>query len=80
MVFQEHRLLPWAILIRELVARHQPGVVLATHNVDEAIAIADRILIMRDGEIAASYRWPTHAGLRQILLHELGVENDSRAA
>jgi sulfonate transport system ATP-binding protein len=70
------------ILIRELVARHKPGVLLVTHDVDEAIAIADRILVMRDGGIAASYLTDgqPHADLRGILLQELGVENDSRAA
>lgn len=70
------------VLIRELVARHRPGVLLVTHDVDEAVAIADRILVMRGGEIAASYL--THdinaTALRGKLLRELGVESDSRAA
>lgn len=62
-------------LVRELVARHRPGVLLVTHDVDEAIAIADRVLVMRGGRIAASY----HVGaqdegsLRTSLLQELGV-------
>jgi sulfonate transport system ATP-binding protein len=34
-------------LVRELVTRHRPGVLLVTHDVDEAIALADRILVMR---------------------------------
>lgn len=69
-------------LIRELVARHRPGVLLVTHDVDEAIAIADRILVMRMGNIAASYavHGENPADLRRILLSELGVESDSRAA
>ena len=68
------------VLIRELVALHQPGVLLVTHDVDEAIAIADRILIMRDGHIAASYQTADCTGpaLRQALLAELGVETDTR--
>ena len=37
------------VLVKELVARHRPGVLLVTHDVDEAIALADRILVMRDG-------------------------------
>lgn len=70
------------VLIRELVARHKPGVLLVTHDVDEAIAIADRILVMRGGNIAASYRTEDASPLqlREALLRELGVESDSRAA
>ncbi|MEI4488298.1 ABC transporter ATP-binding protein [Frigidibacter sp. MR17.14] len=68
------------VLIRELVARHRPGVLLVTHDVDEAVAIADRILIMRQGRIAASYDTADTAGLRDRLLAELGVETDTRAA
>lgn len=70
------------VLIRELVARHTPGVLLVTHDVDEAIAIADRILIMRHGAIAASHltRATPPAPLRETLLHELGVTDGSRAA
>jgi sulfonate transport system ATP-binding protein len=70
------------VLIRELVARHRPGVLLVTHDVDEAVAIADRILVMRGGEIAASYLTDgiSAAALREKLLRELGVESDSRAA
>jgi sulfonate transport system ATP-binding protein len=70
------------VLIRELVARHRPGVLLVTHDVDEAVAIADRILVMRAGAIAASFDRATTppAQLRERLLKELGVESDSRAA
>src|SRR5262249_1982638 len=39
-------------LVKELVARHQPGVLLVTHDVDEAIALGDRTLVMRNGGIA----------------------------
>lgn len=68
------------VLIRELVARHRPGVLLVTHDVDEAVAIADRILVMRAGQIAASYTVAGTTGLRDTLLKELGVETDTRAA
>ena len=63
------------VLVRELVARHRPGVLIVTHDVDEAIVLADRILVMRAGEIAASYRPADHAPseLRPLLLGELGV-------
>ncbi|WP_131792641.1 ABC transporter ATP-binding protein, partial [Candidatus Protofrankia datiscae] len=43
-------------LVRELVARHRPAVLLVTHDVDEAITLADRVLVMRTGEIAAEHR------------------------
>lgn len=70
-------------LVKELVARHRPGVLLVTHDVDEAIALADRALVMRDGVIAAEYAvsaqarahrsHPDAVALRDRLLTELGV-------
>ncbi|WGD28314.1 ABC transporter ATP-binding protein [Ancylobacter sp. WKF20] len=62
-------------LVKDLVARHQPGVLLVTHDVDEAIRLGDRILVMRDGVIAAEHRpTPEHdAAVRAELLRELGV-------
>lgn len=62
-------------LVKELVARHQPGVLLVTHDVDEAIALADRILVMRDGRIAFEHRATrgATAATRASLLAELGV-------
>jgi sulfonate transport system ATP-binding protein len=63
-------------LVRELVAKHRPGVLLVTHDVDEAIALADRILVMRGGSIAFEHR-TNGAGSASIaradLLAELGV-------
>jgi sulfonate transport system ATP-binding protein len=64
-------------LVRELVNRHRPGVLIVTHDVDEAITLADRILIMRSGRIAASFT-PSEADrpqLRRALLEELGVQH-----
>jgi sulfonate transport system ATP-binding protein len=63
-------------LVRELVASHRPGVLLVTHDVDEAIALADRILVMRDGRIAFEHRTKgdgSAAIARTELLAELGV-------
>ena len=61
-------------LVGELVARHQPGVLLVTHDVDEAIALADRILVMRHGAIAFEHRNDACASIsRPDLLAELGV-------
>jgi sulfonate transport system ATP-binding protein len=63
-------------LVKHLIERHQPGVLLVTHDVDEAIALADRALIMRNGAIAAEYRVTdqTQAELRDVLLAQLGVD------
>ncbi|MFH0301225.1 ABC transporter ATP-binding protein [Bradyrhizobium sp. 31Argb] len=63
-------------LVRELVASHRPGVLLVTHDVDEAITLADRILVMREGRIA--FEHPTKGDgasriARAELLTELGV-------
>jgi sulfonate transport system ATP-binding protein len=69
-------------LVRALIARHRPAVLLVTHDVDEAILLADRVLAMRDGRIAAEHRIPARAhdrgdpefaALRATLLAELGV-------
>lgn len=62
-------------LVKKLVARHRPGVLLVTHDVDEAVELADRILVMRAGQIAdvhmpAQY---TPQALREALLISLGV-------
>ncbi len=76
-------------LVQELVARHRPGVLLVTHDVDEAIALADRVLVMRRGAIAVEHAVPAAAradrahpltaGLRHALLAELGVATDLAA-
>lgn len=70
-------------LVKQLVARHRPGVLLVTHDVDEAIALGDRALVMRHGAIAGEYpisraanlhrSHPDAIRLRDILLSELGV-------
>jgi sulfonate transport system ATP-binding protein len=38
-------------LVRELRRRHHASMLLVTHDVDEAIALADRILVMNNGRI-----------------------------
>jgi sulfonate transport system ATP-binding protein len=74
-------------LVRELVAKHRPGVLLVTHDVDEAITLADRILVMRHGVIAFEHQTRAAgtkgAGPASIsrgdLLAELGVVSHAAA-
>ena len=39
-------------LVAELCARHHPGVLLVTHDVEEAILLADRVLVLTDSRIS----------------------------
>jgi sulfonate transport system ATP-binding protein len=41
-------------LVLSLWARHRPAVLLVTHDVDEALALADRVLVLGDGRITQS--------------------------
>ena len=43
-------------LVLRLWAHHQPAVLLVTHDVDEALALADRVLVLADGRIGYSGR------------------------
>jgi sulfonate transport system ATP-binding protein len=72
-------------LLRELCKRHNPATLLVTHDVDEAILLADRILVLRDGGIsfderneAIGRKGPEAIVLRNRLLGELGVLNADR--
>ena len=42
-------------LVRNLRRKHHAAMLLVTHDVDEAIALADRIVVMSDGRIANSF-------------------------
>jgi sulfonate transport system ATP-binding protein len=71
-------------LLEELCRRHRPAVLLVTHDVDEAIALADRVVVLNEGSISFSEpvevpspRHRSHesfASLRGRLLFELGVD------
>ncbi|MCD2186731.1 ABC transporter ATP-binding protein [Actinomycetospora soli] len=69
-------------LVLDLWGRHQPGILLVTHDVDEAIALADRVLVLDGGRIVADHapgprpRRDTGA-LRSTVLAELGVVDDA---
>jgi sulfonate transport system ATP-binding protein len=43
-------------LMLALWERHRPAILLVTHDVDEALALADRILLLADGRIAYEER------------------------
>ncbi len=70
-------------LVADLCARHRPGVLLVTHDVEEAVLLADRVLVLTDGRISLDRRVdlprPRRVGgeafdaLRDRLLAELGV-------
>ncbi|MFJ7411123.1 ABC transporter ATP-binding protein [Streptomyces sp. NPDC098077] len=70
-------------LLRELYKRHRPAVLLVTHDVDEAVELADRVLVLEDGLISVdlaidlptprSRRDPRFQEYRDTLLAALGV-------
>jgi sulfonate transport system ATP-binding protein len=70
-------------LVLDLWAKHRPAVLLVTHDVDEALILADRVLILDEGRIAHESRIdldrPRHRDhpdlirLRSTLLAQLGV-------
>jgi sulfonate transport system ATP-binding protein len=70
-------------LIRELRQEHHASMLLVTHDVDEAIALADRILVMANGRIGNAHRVRLSAAdreasvareeLRLSLLADLGL-------
>jgi sulfonate transport system ATP-binding protein len=76
-------------LVLALWRRHSPSVLIVTHDVDEAIALADRVLVLEGGRIATEARIDLprprevdaafHA-LRRRLLGALGVETGGRGA
>jgi sulfonate transport system ATP-binding protein len=70
-------------LLQHLCAGHHPSVLLVTHDVDEAILLADRVLVLTDGQISLDVAVeiegprrrdnPGMVELRARLLLELGV-------
>jgi sulfonate transport system ATP-binding protein len=76
-------------LLRKLLTVHRPAVLLVTHDVDEAITLADRVVVLSQGRIAlerrvelADDRDPSAADfghLRRELLAALGVRRGAAA-
>ncbi|HEY0212074.1 MAG TPA: ABC transporter ATP-binding protein [Paenirhodobacter sp.] len=77
-------------LVAELWQRHGCAVLLVTHDVEEAVLLADRVLVMRDGVIAhhqnitlprpRDVATPEFARLRGVLLDWLGVHHGTSGA
>jgi sulfonate transport system ATP-binding protein len=77
-------------LVVKLCDRHHPAVLLVTHDVDEAILLADRVLVLTEGELSLDCPVelevprlrsdPAFSALRSTLLAELGVEERSEGA
>lgn len=71
-------------LLLELCSTYRPAVLLVTHDVDEAITLADRVVVLDEGRIARDVdvvlstnrleRAAEHATYRETLLEALGVE------
>ena len=77
-------------LVQQLCARHDPAVLLVTHDVDEAILLADRVLVLTDGVISLDLPVEVPSprlraddrfiALRSRLLAELGVDEAAEGA
>ncbi|HET7012748.1 MAG TPA: ABC transporter ATP-binding protein [Streptosporangiaceae bacterium] len=73
-------------LVLDLWERHRPAILLVTHDVDEALALADRVLVLADGRISHESRIDIPrprdrtaqelTRLRTRLLAELGVDEE----
>ena len=71
-------------LLRELYDRHRPAVLLVTHDVEEAVTLADRVLVLDAGHVTADRPIPLDrprhtadpqfVAHRESLLSALGVD------
>ena len=78
------------VLLRRLSELHKPTVLLVTHDVDEAIELADRVVVLEDGRLiadvrvalppAGAARREAFAALRTRFLQLLGVTTDLETA
>jgi sulfonate transport system ATP-binding protein len=78
------------VLLQDLCVRHRPAVLLVTHDVDEAILLADRAVVLVDGRITLDLPidldrprnrgHPAFVRMRDRLLLELGVKESRPSA
>ncbi|MFE6148668.1 ABC transporter ATP-binding protein [Streptomyces sp. NPDC057889] len=76
-------------LVGELCRAHRPAVLLVTHDVDEAVRLADRVCVLRDGRLVTDEPVgvdhprdpgdPAFAALRRHFLADLGVHSRTPA-
>ena len=52
-------------LVLRLWQHHRPGVLLVTHDVDEALALADRVLVLTDGRVTDQWELSTPRARRR---------------
>ena len=77
-------------LVIQLCERHHPAVLFVTHDVDEAILLADRVMVLTDGRLSLDLRVDVQSPrlrgntafseLRSRLLAELGLDEASESA
>ena len=77
-------------LVIQLCERHHPAVLFVTHDVDEAILLADRVMVLTDGRLSLDLPVdvqsprlrgnPAFSELRTRLLAELGLDEASESA
>ncbi|MCU1676839.1 MAG: aliphatic sulfonate transporter ATP-binding protein [Frankiales bacterium] len=74
--------------VLDLWQRHHLAALFVTHDVDEALLLADRVLLVEDGRIAGEHvvdlprprdrQHPLFGALRRELLQSLGVDDDAQ--
>jgi sulfonate transport system ATP-binding protein len=74
-------------LVLRLWQQHRPAVLLVTHDVDEAVKLADRVLVLSAGRITHDavvdaerprrLDDPRAIALREKLLHRLGAAGET---
>ncbi|MFE9744470.1 ABC transporter ATP-binding protein [Saccharothrix saharensis] len=70
-------------LVEQLWREHRPAVLFVTHDVDEALLLADRVVVLDEGRIVAEHhvdlprprRRASFADLRSHVLSNLGVDD-----
>lgn len=64
-------------LVQDLWRAHEPSVLLVTHDVDEALRLAQRILVLAGGRIVSEHEPGEH--VRANVLADLGVSESATA-